>query len=148
MDTDLLKASMPVVGGTLALLGGVFTFVSGRLRDAPDETAKSEVIALTWLYAAGAFWFIGIALATFAKLPLFSIPFYCACLIIHLKLFVSVPEPASRKAIAMFALLCAVTAFAILFAVFAHFFDRMLDIQSLQLELLRKTIEAMKPLGK
>src|SRR4051794_27534654 len=100
MDTDLLKAALPVIGGTLALLGGVFTFVSGRLRDAPDETAKSEVMTLTWLWVASASWFIGIALATFVKLPLVSVPFYCATLTIHVKLFASGPESVSRRAIA------------------------------------------------
>ena len=148
MDADILKAALPVFGGALALLGGVFTFVSGRLRDAPDDDAKSSVWALTALWTAAALWFIGIALAMFVDLPLHSIPLFCLSLAIHWKLFVSGPEPASRKAIAMFALLCAVTAFATLFATFAYVTDRILSIQERQLELPRKTIEAPQPVSK
>ena len=143
MDTELLKSSLPVVGGILALMGGVFTFVSGRLRDAADDDAKSRVLDLTWLWVAVALWLVGQALATFTAFRLYAIPLYAVSLAIHWGLFVRGPEPASRKESAVFVMLCTVTGFAILFAMFASFFDRFVELQNQQIELLQRTLDAI-----
>ena len=143
VDTELLKSSLPVVGGILALMGGVFTFVSGRLRDAADDEAKSRVLDFTWLWIAVAMWLVGQALTTFTALRLYAIPLYAASLAIHWWLFVRGPEPASRKEIAVFVMLCTVTGFAILFAIFTSFFDRFIELQNHQIELLQRTLDAI-----
>ena len=143
MDTDLLKSVLPVIGGALALLGGVFTFVSGRLRDAPDEVSKLRVMTRTWANVAVVFWLVGISLVAFANRPLFGIPFFAATLAIQTKQFLSGPKLVFRDAIALFVFNCVLAAFTILFAIFVYFFDLMLASQNQQLEVLRNIIDSL-----
>ena len=44
MDTELLKSIGPLLGGLMALVGGVFTFVNGRLRDADSPEQKTAML--------------------------------------------------------------------------------------------------------
>lgn len=148
MDSELIKAALPVVGGALALAGGVFTFISGRLRDAPDTTAKSEIFAITWVWVATAVWFVGIGIAVFASHSVASIPFFCATLAIQYRSFVAQPNPPSRRAVANFALLCTTAATAILFSIFVDFARGTLDIQNRQIEILKQTVETLRSLPK
>jgi hypothetical protein len=144
MDSELLKTVLPVVGGALALLGGVFTFVSGRLRDAPSEDAKARVLGGTWVWAAIILWLVGIGIGTFSQLRMLAIPFYFAAFAIQWRLFVDGPEPASRRAVATFAASCAVVAFAVLFSVFTQLIDQLVELQGTQVELLKNIVEPMK----
>lgn len=47
MDYESAKAVFPVVGGLLALAGGVFTFVNGRLNEAKTPEGRTTVVDAT-----------------------------------------------------------------------------------------------------
>jgi hypothetical protein len=137
MDADTLRATLPAVGGLLALVGGVFTFVSGRLRDAPDERAKAQVISAVWYWAAVVLWCVGAGILGFSKYPIAAIPFLLVYVGIHWVAFLGGPEPVSRRDVAMFV---AVVSAALTTITAALSFQFARD----QLELTGAIIEAIK----
>jgi hypothetical protein len=143
MESDLLKAFLPAFGGALALLGGVFTFVSGRLRDAEDAEAKARVFAYTWYWTSLAIWFVGIAVSVFAGKHLLAIPCYALSFALQWKLFLDGPEPVSRAATANFAFQCALTTLAIAGSGLFALADSLLGLHERQVDAMNKLVEAL-----
>jgi MFS family permease len=144
MDAEFTKSVLPVVGGALALAGGIFTFVSGRLRDAEGRDAKDRIMQLCFLWIACVLWIAGSALCAVSGAQIYAVPLYVISFALHWKLFSEGPNPPSRNAVANFALLAAMTAFSIVFAMMISLIDPILRIQERTIQVLERTVGSSK----
>lgn len=126
MDADFAKTFFPLVGGVLALAGGVFTFVSGRLRDATGPDAKARVLTITTSWIATALWLIGCVLTAIRGLQIYAPLFYVVSFGLHWKLFLERPRQPSRLESSVFAIFCALTAFSVLASLTFYPIDKLL----------------------
>lgn len=144
MDTDLLKVIGPILGGLLALVGGVFTFVNGRLRDAETPEQKDALLRTTaeWIEVAP-------SLAGLVALVA-GAPFYAAVVLFTLsyllqaRLFLRKRTPVQRIEIATFSALTSVTAASIVFAVAGGLIERLIDNQERMLNVQLQTIRTLE----
>ncbi|HEY8358862.1 MAG TPA: hypothetical protein VIL30_15500 [Ramlibacter sp.] len=142
MDLEGLKSVFPLLGGMLALAGGVFSFVSGRLKDADGAEAKAAVIRRTWGWVA-----LGLAVAALiatvvldwsgASMVLFSLS-----VVVQLWMYLARPGPLHRVEVLLVSVLVASLVTSIAMAVTFSLFERLVKIQretiQVQDNLLRK----------
>lgn len=145
MDADLTKTIFPIIGGVLALAGGVFTFVSGRLRDAEGSNAKNRVLQVTTNWIAFVLWLIGCGLTSFSGLQLYAIPFYLIAFALYWKLFLDGPSRSSRWETSLFAVFCATTATMVLTSILAYMTEHLVSNQAEMLKLIKSVIDLNKP---
>lgn len=75
MDYENIKSVFPLLGGALALAGGVFTFVNGRLNEAKTEESRTFVISML-IFAFVCIANLSAVLTLMFIKPLASIPLY------------------------------------------------------------------------
>jgi hypothetical protein len=111
LDTETLKTIFPLLGGALTLVGGLFTFVSGRLKDAKGRDARDRVVTLTlqWLsFAFGLSALLVIFLSPGYAVPVFL--FFCQ-FVTQIVLFLRKSEPMQRIDVVVLSLICSFYAF-------------------------------------
>jgi hypothetical protein len=128
MDTDTLKALFPLLGGALALAGGVFTFVSGRLKEAEGPDAKDRVVGLTLTW-------ISLALNAFALLAAVvlggyavSVILFCCAFFVQVVIFLRKSEPVRRIDVVVFSFMCSFFGFFLASVVTLYYIGRLLDL--------------------
>src|SRR4051794_28193482 len=89
MDSVSIKDLLPVIAGAMALIGGLFTFINGRLQEAQTQEAKRNVV--NWVLLSGGIIFslLGLLLAIiFPHLRILIPVFFVSAIITNLILFV------------------------------------------------------------
>jgi hypothetical protein len=138
MDTELAKLVMPFLAGAMALAGGLFSFVNGRLNEAKTHDARQRVI--TWTLGSLSFAFILVGLiVSFFKVSLASSIFFLISFALQVILFVRGIGPINRIELALFCLTCSVMTTAIGFVL-------VLDLVSRNVEITGRIIDLLKPL--
>jgi predicted membrane-bound mannosyltransferase len=144
MDTELLKAIGPLLGGLLALAGGAFTFVNGRLRDAETQEDKNRLLsaAATWIalaptLAAVLFMFLGAKF--YVAVALFVLSY-----VLQARIFLLKGSPPTRAEILTFSALSGVTAASVVFAITGSLLERVIDNQARMLQVQEQTIELLQ----
>ena len=80
MDYENIKPLLPFLGGVLALAGGVFTFINGRLNEAKTEENRTFVIDILIFVFVCVTNLCAVLALVFIK-PLLSVPFYVLVLV-------------------------------------------------------------------
>ena len=106
MDTDTLKALFPLLGGALALAGGVFTFVSGRLKEAEGRDAKDRVVGLTLTWISLALNAFGLLAAVVLAGYAVSVILFCCAFFVQVVIFLRKSEPVRRIDVVVFSFMC------------------------------------------
>lgn len=142
MDTEALKSFFPVLGGVLALAGGVFTFVSGRLRDADGADARAVVVRRTWEWLASGLSVGAMFVAIATNLYAVSATLFTVAFVIQAYMFLDNPSPPRRIDVLTFGLLCATFVTTLLMAATFPLLQRIIDLQGriveVQQELVRR----------
>ena len=142
MDSEVLKSFFPVLGGILALAGGVFTFVSGRLRDADGADARAVVIRRTWEWLASGLSVAALLVAIATNLYAVSAMLFTAAFVIQAYMFLDNPSPPRRIDVLTFGLLCATFVTTLSMAATFPLLQRIVDLQQriveVQQDLVRK----------
>jgi hypothetical protein len=144
MDAEALKSVFPVLGGALALAGGVFTFVSGRLRDADGAEGQTAVIRRTWSWLA-----IGLStaalIATLAmNLYVVSVVLFSASFIVQMHLYLTNPAPPHRAEVLVVALMCASLLTSLAMAGTFSLFERVIDLQRRTIQVQHDLIQKLQ----
>lgn len=144
MDVDLLKMLLPVLGGLLGALGGIFSFVNGRLNEAKTDEAKHAVRQKTSEWIATGLIMVGAALASFAQMFGVACVLYFVAFIIQTCLFVSRRGAASRGEIVMYSLQTAIF-FSVLVASFTFsMLIRIISVQESMLDAQVKIVDSLE----
>lgn len=144
MDNEMLRSIFPVLGGILALAGGVFTFVSGRLRDADGTDAKSAVIRRTWEWLASALSVAGFLTIVLSKLYVLGMLLFAAAFILQVYMFLQNSSPLRRVDVVTFGLLCATFVSMLMMAITFSLFERVINIQERMIDFQEKLINGTK----
>ncbi len=143
MDIELAKASLPIVGGLLAFAGGIFTFVNARLKEAENADARDRILGVTVIWIAMGLWVLGSILVAIPALRLIAIPCFGISFALFYRLFLSGPQAISRREVAFFSVLSAVTAVAILSAISLFVLEALAELQVRTTEVQVKMVELM-----
>jgi hypothetical protein len=127
-EADAFQSLFPLVGGALALAGGVFTFVSGRLKEASGPEGKKRVVTLTIRWLSVALNALALLAVIFGKG--FAVPVLLLSLafVLQIVLFLRIAEPVERVDVVGFSLLSGFYIFFLASAVSMHFVGRTLDL--------------------
>jgi hypothetical protein len=144
MDTELLKTIGPLLGGLLALAGGAFTFVNGRLRDAATEQDRTQLLsaAATWVALAPT---LAAVLLMFLGAKFYvAVALFVLSYVLQARLFLVKAAPASRAEILTFSALSGVTAASVVFAITGSLLERVIDNQARMLQVQEQTIQLLQ----
>ena len=144
MDAESLKSYFPILGGILALAGGVFTFVSGRLRDADGVDAKAVVTRRTLEWLSSGLSAAALLVGILSKLYVVSVVLFGAAFGIHAYMFVQNPSTPRRAEVLLIGMLCATFALLIAMAVTFPLLERMIDVQGKMLEIQQELVKNAK----
>ncbi len=144
MEAEALKSIFPVVGGLLALAGGVFTFVSGRLRDADGSEAKALVIRRTWSWLAIALSLAAIFVTVAMNLYAASVVLFSASFLVQLHVFLANPAPATRVEVLVIAFLCASLLTSVAMAGTFTLFEGVIDLQRRTIQVQNDLIDKLR----
>lgn len=145
MDTELLRTLFPLFGGILAVVGGVFTYVNGRLREAESEedTAAAIRTTLDWIsfaLAAG-----GFLAAVLARSYVFAVLFFTANFVLQSYMFLRSRAPLRRADVLTLGLLSATFVGTLAMAAILPIVDRIVTVQTSTAEVLKSG--ALKPVA-
>lgn len=132
-DLELLKIVSPIVTGVLVFTGAVITFVHGRLNEADSDEKKQYILQVTRLWIAVGLWIVACVLPMF-KTGLYAIPFFAGSWAIYYDLFVKGTSRPSRKEIAAFAVITALTAGQIVLVITFSLISQQTDLQKAIIE--------------
>ena len=130
MDPDVLKGLLAVAAGVLALAGGAFTFVNGRLSEATTSEARRRVYDLALQWISFALNLIGILSILFIPGYTVAIVFFAAAFVVQITLFMRREEPIRRIDIVTFTLMCSAFAFFLASVGTLYWVGRLVDILS------------------
>lgn len=128
MDIDTLKSVLPAVGGTLALAGGVFTFVAGRLKDAESPDAKANVVRLALEWTSIILNVVGLALGSFTRAYFAAVAFFLIAYGLQTFIFLRRRGSPSRTEVVSFSLLTAVVVSGVVVALLFSVTHDVLDL--------------------
>ena len=137
MEADSVQSLFPLIGGALALAGGVFTFVSGRLKDAEGIRAKERVIGLTLQWLSVSLNAFGLLAGLFLKGYAISVVFFSLAFLLQVLLFLRKSEPVRRIDVVTFSILCTSFGVFLVGVISLHFFGRLLDLMEKMIPLVR-----------
>ncbi len=136
MDIDTLKSAFPLLGGALALAGGVFTFVAGRLKDAETFEAKANVVRLTLEWLSLALNLAGMLTAALTRTYVVPGVLFAAAYMIQTVIFLRRTGPPSRMEMVTFSLMTSIfisaAVVALLFATMHDMLDLIRTLTELQ----------------
>jgi hypothetical protein len=128
MDTELLKTLFPAFGAILALVGGVFTYVNGRPREAEGEEDSAVRQTLDWIsfaLAAG-----GFVAAVLVRSYVFAVLFFTANFVLQCYMFLRNPSPLRRLDALTLGLLSATFAATLALAAIVPIVDQIVTAQT------------------
>jgi len=144
MDTDSLKALFPILGGILALAGGVFTFVSGRLRDAEGADAKAVVARRTLEWLSSGLSYFALLVAILTKLYIVVVVLFVIVFVLQAYMFVQNPSPPRRVDVLTFGMLCATFVTSIALVAMLYLFERVIYVQGQMVEIQQEMVKNAK----
>jgi hypothetical protein len=121
----------------MALAGGLFTFLNGRLNEAGTRDARERVIVWTLAGLSAALTLCGFA-ASIIGFGLWSLAIFLVAFIFQTTLFIRQPGPMGRIEIVSFCILCCTTTTLFISIFTLHFFERHLKVTSDIIDLLNK----------
>lgn len=149
MDVDVLKTAAAVFAGAMGLIGGILTFVNGRLKDAETSDEKFVIYYRTWQWISNGLSVVAVLLMFFFKTYLISVILFVAIFGIQSYLFLSLPNPVTRREIVAIGLLCSMLASGLVFMSLAPLLERVIEIQGSMVEIQKKTLDTLHsaPIG-
>jgi hypothetical protein len=144
MDTELLKAIGPLLGGLLALAGGAFTFVNGRLRDAESLKDKSRLLGATATWVALAPTLAAVLLMFLGAKFYVAVALFLLSYLLQARIFLLKPGPPKRAEILTFSALSGVTAASVVFAITGSLLEGVIDNQARMIQVQGQTIDLLR----
>ena len=128
MDTEIANHVFPLIGGALTLAGGVFVFVSGRLKDAKTAHDRQRVVFLTLQWLSFGFNTAGLFVGIYFRAYLSAYTFFAIGTAIQVLLFLRRTGPVSRGELVSLFLVFCIFSVGLASAVAFHFIEAILDL--------------------
>ena len=144
MEADIAKLLLTVAAGALALAGGAFTFVNGRLAEAKTPEHRQSIYRVTAQVVALVISISAVGLVLWASLYKTAGVLFLLSYAVQSGLFVTRKGAPGRAEILSFTFLTGVLCAALGFLALATVIDRVVDVQARIIESQGRIIELLK----